>query len=115
MERLDPTQLNTVAASLAVWAYSIAQLPELLPRDAPAPPGPSPGPGPDNGGGSAGVVAGSVVGSVLGLAFLVWAYKQASTRGHFDAVANWGSRRRNANNMMPSAAYSAMMQQAQPV
>lgn len=38
MERIDPTQLNTNAASLAIWAYSIAQLPELLPRNDPAPP-----------------------------------------------------------------------------
>lgn len=37
MERIDPTQLNTNVASLAIWTYSIAQLPELLPRNAPAP------------------------------------------------------------------------------
>jgi carboxypeptidase Q len=37
MERIDPTQLNTNAASLAIWTYAIAQLPELLPRNDPAP------------------------------------------------------------------------------
>jgi carboxypeptidase Q len=42
MERMDPRQLNHVAAASAIWAYSIAQLPELLPRDAPSPsPAPS--------------------------------------------------------------------------
>lgn len=43
IERMDPRQLNHVAAASAVWAYSIALLPALLPRDAPAPsPTPSP-------------------------------------------------------------------------
>ncbi len=37
MERIDPTQINTNVASLAIWAYAIAQLPELLPRNDPAP------------------------------------------------------------------------------
>jgi carboxypeptidase Q len=37
MERIDPTQLNQNAAALAIWTYSIAQLPELLPRNAPPP------------------------------------------------------------------------------
>ena len=37
METIDPTQLNTNAAALAIWAYSIAELPELLPRDEAAP------------------------------------------------------------------------------
>ena len=41
MERVDPRQLNHGAAALAVWAYAIALLPTLLPRDAPAPPAPS--------------------------------------------------------------------------
>lgn len=42
MERLDPMQLNHNAAALAIWAYSVAQLPELLPRDQAAPPAPAP-------------------------------------------------------------------------
>lgn len=37
MDLIDPAQLNANAAALAVWIYSIAQLPELLPRDAAAP------------------------------------------------------------------------------
>lgn len=37
MERIDPTQLNRASASLAIWTYAIAQLPELLPRNNPAP------------------------------------------------------------------------------
>jgi hypothetical protein len=38
MERIDASQLNANAASLAIWTYSIAQLPELLPRNEAAPP-----------------------------------------------------------------------------
>lgn len=33
MERIDPRQLNHMAAALAIWAYSVAELPTLLPRD----------------------------------------------------------------------------------
>lgn len=33
MERIDPRQLNHIAAALATWAYSVADLPNLLPRD----------------------------------------------------------------------------------
>jgi len=33
-ERIDSPQLNAAASSLAVWAYAVAQLPSLLPRDA---------------------------------------------------------------------------------
>ena len=35
---MDPRQLNHHAAALAVWAYAVAQLPELLPRNESAPP-----------------------------------------------------------------------------
>jgi carboxypeptidase Q len=38
MERIDASQLNANAASLAIWTYAIAQLPELLPRNEAAPP-----------------------------------------------------------------------------
>jgi hypothetical protein len=38
METIDPEQINRVAASLAIWTYAIAELPELLPRDEAAPP-----------------------------------------------------------------------------
>jgi len=34
METIDPRQLQHMSASLAVWAYAVAQLPTLLPRDA---------------------------------------------------------------------------------
>mmetsp|Transcript_3920 Transcript_3920/g.7097 ORF Transcript_3920/g.7097 Transcript_3920/m.7097 type:complete len:170 (+) Transcript_3920:113-622(+) len=37
MERVDATQLNQNVAALATWSYAIAQLPELLPRNAAAP------------------------------------------------------------------------------
>jgi len=37
MERIDPTQFNENAAALAIWTYAIAQLPEMLPRNNPAP------------------------------------------------------------------------------
>jgi carboxypeptidase Q len=36
MDRLDPTQVNTNAAALAIWTFAIAELPELLPRNEPA-------------------------------------------------------------------------------
>jgi carboxypeptidase Q len=78
MERMDPRQLNHVSAALAVWAYSIAQLPELLPRDAPAPPE-----APSNANSApadAGAVAGGVVGGLVGLALLAWVWKTLSTR-----------------------------------
>ena len=37
VERMDPRQLNHVAAASATWAYAIASLPTLLPRNAAAP------------------------------------------------------------------------------
>lgn len=37
MERIDPTQFNENAAALAVWTFAIAELPEMLPRNNPAP------------------------------------------------------------------------------
>ena len=33
VERIDPRQLNHMSAALAIWAFSIAELPTLLPRD----------------------------------------------------------------------------------
>lgn len=32
LDRMDPVQLQTVAATMAIWAVSIANLPDLLPR-----------------------------------------------------------------------------------
>jgi carboxypeptidase Q len=77
MERIDPLQLNTVGASLAIWAYAVAQLPGLLPRDAPAPPPvPAPAAAPVN----AGAVAGGVVGGLGGLVALAFAWKFFAAR-----------------------------------
>jgi carboxypeptidase Q len=69
MERMDPRQLNHVAASLAIWAYAVAQLPALLPRDEPAPPAPA-----GSGGGAPYAAIGGAVGAVAAVAALgfVW-------------------------------------------
>ncbi len=70
IERMDPGQLNHVAASLAIWAYAVAQLPTLLPRDAPAPPASAPNnAAPGNVGAIAGGVGGGLV--ILALAAFV--------------------------------------------
>lgn len=45
IDRMDPVQLQTVAATLAVWAVAVGDLPELLPRDGGAPPNGPPGDG----------------------------------------------------------------------
>lgn len=37
MEIIDADQINRVSASLAIWTFAIAELPELLPRNDPAP------------------------------------------------------------------------------
>lgn len=61
IERMDPDQLQLVASSLAVWAISIANLPELLPRAGPVPPMPTPTPTPGDkltGGAIAGIILG---------------------------------------------------------
>ena len=58
MERMDARQLNHHAAALAVWAYAVAQLPELLPRDEAAPPAAPAG--------SASAAASPVVGAAVG-------------------------------------------------
>ena len=71
-KRRDPRQLNHVAAASAIWAYSIAQLPELLPRDAAAPP-PAPGAASSSGistGAIAGVSAG--IGAAALAGFLIY-------------------------------------------
>lgn len=38
LDRMDPTQLQQVAATLAVWAVAVGDLPELLPRSGATPP-----------------------------------------------------------------------------
>jgi carboxypeptidase Q len=96
MERLDPRQLNHVAAALAVWAYSVASLPELLPRNEAAPPA-----GPSSGGSSSGppVLAISVGLGVAALAVVAglgaWRWRAAAGKGSraapFDAYSKLGA------------------------
>lgn len=72
MERMDPVQLNTVAATLAVWAYAISQLPTLLPRDDT----PSPIPAPSNNSpndSSVALISGAVCGGIIGILVLGYA------------------------------------------
>ena len=109
MERLDPTQLNTVAASLAIWAYSVAQLPDLLPRDAPAPPT-----SPSNNNGSpsstAGPVAGGVIGGIILLAGLFFGYKWFGKRTSTFSMSNTTSTSPSkfSGSSTSSAAYSSL-------
>jgi carboxypeptidase Q len=105
MERMDPRQLNSVAASLAVWAYSVAQLPGLLPRDAPAPP--TPPPENSNSGSMAGPVAGGVVGALVGLGLLAYGWKWASTSPTFANFGTGGDKRRGGAGAAAGATGSA--------
>jgi hypothetical protein len=68
MERMDPRQLNHHAAALAVWAYAVAQLPELLPRNEPAPP---PAPSPAQASGAARLSPAAAAGVAGGLGLLI--------------------------------------------
>jgi hypothetical protein len=65
VDHVDPEQLQLNAAMLAIWALTIANLPELLPRSGPTPPDPR------NGG--SGTAAASPVASpvVIGLSVAV--------------------------------------------
>jgi hypothetical protein len=60
IDRVDPNQLNLLAASLAIWAVAVADLPELLPRSGTVPDLPSGGGGGGDGSGTAGKVAAGV-------------------------------------------------------
>lgn len=72
MERMDPRQLNHVAAALAVWAFSVAQLPALLPRNESAPGG-----GPEAAAAlSAGAVGGLVFAGVAAVALGAYAWRR---------------------------------------
>ena len=64
--------LQTVAAAMAIWAVTVANLPELLPRSGAVPPLPTPAAPPSrpSSGLSAGATAGVVVSSVV-VAFAV--------------------------------------------
>lgn len=93
MERLDPRQLNHVAAALATWAYAVASLPELLPRDAPAPPSPG-------GGASPVVIAVSVSAAVLVTAAAAWMLRSR--------LLTCGCCRGGAGGGTPGAKYNAV-------
>ena len=73
IDRMDARQLNHHAAALAVWAYAVAQLPELLPRNESAPPAPPPTP--SDKAASAGAVAASVAGVAVIAAAGVMAWR----------------------------------------
>ena len=75
---LDPAQLESVAAMLAIWAVTVGNLAELLPRDGPVPPLPpaAGGGGGGGGGGTSATVAAvasvSAVAIAAALGALVW-------------------------------------------
>lgn len=75
LEVVDRSQLNAVALAMATWAWSVAELPELLPRSGPVPPAPSP-PGGGPGGSNAGPVAGGIIGGVVLAAAVFFASKR---------------------------------------
>lgn len=103
IDRMDPHQLNFVTASLAVWAVSIANLPELLPRSGDVPPMPAP-PGDNNAPGKAAAVAGSISAVVLagGVAFFMYRRRVAARAG-----AGGGGPTQGAAyaSMLPTAQY----------
>jgi carboxypeptidase Q len=72
IERMDPRQLNHVAAASAIWAYSIAQLPELLPRNAAAS---TPSPSSSGASNRGAVIGGGVMGAVLAVGAVVFFYR----------------------------------------
>ena len=75
VDHVAPEQLQLNAANLAVWAYTVANLPELLPRDSgPAPPDPRGGGGGGvKSGPSTATIAAVVICSLLGVAVLAGA------------------------------------------
>ena len=82
MERLDPRQLNHVAAALAVWAFAVGELPALLPRNEPAPPAAPPASA--GSGVNMGAVGGGAVGGLAlaaGVAFAVKAWRARVAAG----------------------------------
>ena len=69
IDRMDPGQLSRTAAAFAIWAVTIANLPELLQRDGPMPdPPPSPGPSVSVAAAAGGAAAAAIViaGAVAG-------------------------------------------------
>lgn len=71
VDHVAPEQLQLNAANLAVWAYTIANLPELLPRgDDPAPPDPRKSSTSGAGGPSTTTIVTAVVLSLVGVGAL---------------------------------------------
>lgn len=83
MERLDAGQLQSVAATLAVWAVTVANLPELLPRTAWAPQPPTGGGGGGGNGPSGGTVA-AIVCSLMAVAAGIGGVFWLRKRGYFN-------------------------------
>jgi carboxypeptidase Q len=75
VDRMDPTQLQTMAAVLAVWAVAVADLPELLPRAGDVPPLPSaplpPKNDPGSSGPSSGIIAAVIVVILLAVSAII--------------------------------------------
>lgn len=86
VDKLDPQQLNLVAAALATWALGVSELPALLPRSGDVPALPSSGGGGPAGGG-AGAIAGGVAGAcAVVVAAALWAFRGRLSR------RPWGGR-----------------------
>lgn len=90
MERLDAGQLQSVAATLAVWAVTVANLPELLPRTAYAPQPTPGGPGGPGGGPSGGTVA-AIVCSLMAAAAGIGGVWYLRRRGYFARLSRGGA------------------------
>ena len=96
MERLDPQQLQDVSTALAIWALSIANLPDLLPRDGPVPswtPSASATPTP-GGGGPAATTIGLVVSLgvvTLGAGAFLLARRRYAEQRSYAVMPIWSS------------------------
>ena len=90
IERMDARQLNHHAAALAVWAYAVAQLPTLLPRNASAPAPPAPPPPPAAALVSAGTVIAGVAGAAAVAAAGLLAWRRRSDIGRCSARIRGG-------------------------
>lgn len=108
VDHVAPEQLALNAANLAVWAYTVANLPELLPRGTdPAPPDPrqKPAGGAAAGGPSVGVIVGAVVGSLVAVALGALAFLGWQGRGPLAGILGGGAARSRAE---AEAAYSML-------
>jgi len=89
MERVDPRQLNHVAAASAVWAFAIADLPAALPRNEAAPPAPPPAAAARAAPSAA--VVGSAVGAAVAAAAAALFVFRARARGARGAESKYDS------------------------